>query len=50
MIEIYFEDFEVGQVYELGSYTVTEEQIVSFATEFDPQPFHIDAGLAAETI
>ena len=50
MIEIYFEDFQVGQVYELGSYTVTEEQIISFATEFDPQPFHIDAGLAAETI
>ena len=50
MIEIYFEDFQVGQVYELGSHTVTEEKIISFATEFDPQPFHIDAGLAAETI
>jgi len=50
LAEIYFEDFQVGQMYELGSYTVSEEQIISFATEFDPQPFHINAALAAETI
>ena len=49
-IDIYFEDFKVGQVYELGTYTVSEAQILSFAKEFDPQPFHVDAQLAAETI
>lgn len=50
MVEIYFEDFQVGQVYELGSYTVSEEQILTFAREFDPQPFHVDRALAAESI
>ena len=50
MVEIYFEDFQEGQVYELGSYTVSEEQILTFAREFDPQPFHVDSVLAAESI
>ena len=50
MVEIYFEDFQVGQVYELGSYTVSEEQILTFAREFDPQPFHVDSVLAAKSI
>jgi acyl dehydratase len=38
----HWEDFEVGQVAELGPVTVTQEEIVEFATRFDPQPFHID--------
>ena len=40
--ELYFEDFEEGQVFELGEKVVTREEIVAFATEFDPQPFHVD--------
>jgi acyl dehydratase len=40
--ELFFEDFPVGQVVEYGSYEVTAEEIVSFAREFDPQPFHLD--------
>jgi acyl dehydratase len=36
-----FEDFEPGQVYELGSRTVTEAEILEFARQFDPQPFHL---------
>lgn len=44
-----FEDFEPGQVYELGSTTVTEEAIVAFARQFDPQPFHLDAEAAKES-
>lgn len=39
---MYLEDFVVGQVYELGSVEVTEEEIIEFATRFDPQPFHVD--------
>lgn len=39
---IHFEDFEPGQVYDLGELTVTREEIVDFASEFDPQPFHLD--------
>ena len=38
----FFEDMEVGQRRELGSFTFTAESIVSFAKKFDPQPFHLD--------
>jgi acyl dehydratase len=38
----YFEDFNVGDVTEVGPVTVTEAEIVDFAERFDPQPFHID--------
>jgi acyl dehydratase len=37
----YFEDFQVGERIELGSVTVTEEELIAFAREFDPQPFHL---------
>lgn len=40
--ELFFEDFKSGQVFELGSKTITREEIVEFASEFDPQPFHLD--------
>jgi len=39
---LYFEDFTVGSRRELGSYLVTEEEILGFARQYDPQPFHID--------
>ena len=39
---LYFEDFVPGQSYELGSYTVSREQMLAYAREFDPQYFHID--------
>lgn len=38
----YWEDIPVGEVRQLGSYTVTREEIVAFARQFDPQPFHVD--------
>jgi acyl dehydratase len=38
----YFEDFKVGEVTELGTVGVTADEIVEFAKEFDPQPFHVD--------
>lgn len=38
----YFEDVIVGATYEAGSKTVSEEEIIDFATKYDPQPFHID--------
>jgi len=40
--ELHWEDFEPGQVYELGSHTVTEQEILDFARQWDPQPFHVD--------
>jgi acyl dehydratase len=53
---LYLEDFAVGQVYASGRLRVDKEQIVAFAAQFDPQPYHLDeeaarnspfAGLAA---
>jgi acyl dehydratase len=42
----YFDDFNVGDVTEVGPVTVTEAEIVDFAERFDPQPFHIDVEAA----
>ena len=46
----YFEDFFAGQEIALGSRTVSEEEIIAFATEFDPQPFHVDQEAAAASM
>ena len=42
-----FEDFPVGTVIELGSFTLSVEEIISFGTRYDPQPFHTDTEAAA---
>ena len=39
---IYFEDVEVGSTERFGRYEVTRDEIVAYAREFDPQPFHLD--------
>ena len=49
MPELTFEDFEPGRVFELGAREVTEEEIVAFAREWDPQPFHVDPEAAQES-
>jgi acyl dehydratase len=49
-VTIYFEDLTPGRVFELGAVDVTEDEIVEFASRFDPQPFHLDPVAAAETI
>ena len=46
----YLEDFAPGQEFELGRCRITQEDIVAFAREFDPQPFHVDEHAAAESI
>ena len=46
----YFEDFFPGQEIPLGSRTVGEEEIIAFARQFDPQPFHVDHDAAAASI
>jgi len=38
----YWEDFAPGQVRDLGTITPTREEILAFASQFDPQPFHLD--------
>jgi acyl dehydratase len=48
--DLYFEDFTPGREFRTDGVTVTESQIVEFARAFDPQPFHLDAEAAKETI
>ena len=47
---IYFEDVLIGQTHRFGHYKVTAEEIVEFAREFDPQPFHVDAEAAKQSM
>src|SRR5437899_6562676 len=50
MSQRYFEDLKAGDRFKSGTYKVTEEQIISFAREFDPQPFHLDPAVARQTM
>jgi acyl dehydratase len=45
----YFEDFAVGDVIELGRHTISKEEIIAFARQFDPQVFHLDEEAAKHT-
>ncbi len=47
--ERYFEDYKVGEVVEFGDHLVTREEIVEFATRYDPQSFHVDEAAAAKS-
>ena len=49
-IQWYWEDMQVGQVRDLGSATLTREEIVDFANQFDPQPFHLDEEAARQSV
>jgi acyl dehydratase len=46
---LYFEDFAVGQIYRTGELAVSADAIKTFATSFDPQPFHLDDAAATKT-
>lgn len=46
---LYFEDMEVGTKSSFGSYDVTREEVIDFASKYDPQPFHLDDEAAAKT-
>lgn len=37
----YLEDFRIGETEDLGSHRFTEDEIVAFARDYDPQPFHL---------
>ncbi len=47
---LHFEDFPVGEVITYGSYQVTADEIIDFARQFDPQPFHVDTVAAKASI
>lgn len=45
----YFEDYQIGAVHCFGSILVEEEEVIAFATRFDPQDFHTDPVAAKNT-
>jgi acyl dehydratase len=46
---IWWEDFKVGERSEMGRHTFATDEIIAFARQFDPQPFHTDADAARDT-
>ena len=46
----YFEDFKIGDSFAGGSVDVTQDAIVAYARQFDPQPFHTDPAAAQKTM
>jgi acyl dehydratase len=38
----YWEDFKVGEVHQIGEKRVDMDEMIAFAKQFDPQPFHVD--------
>ena len=46
----YFEDRIIGETADLGEHTFTREEIIAFAREFDPQPFHLDEAAARASL
>lgn len=50
MDKLYFGDLHVGQRFVSAGHPLDEAQIKAFATEFDPQPFHLDSEAAKATI
>ena len=50
MNEKYLEDLRVGDRFGSDSFHVTEESIIAFARDFDPQPFHLDAAAAKRSV
>jgi acyl dehydratase len=44
----FFEDYTLGATYICGSFSVTEDEIIAFASQFDPQMMHVDRDLAAK--
>lgn len=47
---LYLEDIRVGQRFVTASTTIDEAQIKAFAEQFDPQPFHLDAEAAKDSL
>lgn len=46
---LYLEDLTVGQTFRSAPHALTAEEIIKFAAQFDPQPFHLDEREAQQT-
>ena len=45
----YFEDYVPGLTVDCGSFTMNQADIIAFAKEYDPQPFHVDPVAAKDS-
>jgi acyl dehydratase len=50
MTKQYLDDFAAGQVYRSNRLRVDKEQILAFASQFDPQPYHLDEEAARKSV
>src|SRR5450755_1661595 len=50
MVNLYFEEVEVGAISTAGPYLVSKDEIIHFATQYDPVPRHIDEDAAARSL
>ena len=50
MSRTYFDDIPVGWRSRVGTWRLDEDDVVAFARDWDPQPFHVDRAAAAESI
>ena len=46
----YFDDISVGWRQQIGTWALAREEVISFARQWDPQPFHVDEQAARESI
>jgi acyl dehydratase len=47
---LHLEDLHPGQRWETGAHTLTAEEVVAYAADFDPQPFHLDPAAARDSM
>jgi acyl dehydratase len=47
---LYLDDLEIGRLFTSAEHSMDEAQIKAFATQFDPQPFHLDDAAARSTL
>jgi acyl dehydratase len=47
---LYFEDLTPGRLFHTASHTLTQDEIIQFARQFDPQPFHTDPMAAKASV
>lgn len=46
---LYYEDIQINVVQKYGNYEVSREEVIDFASKYDPQAFHLDEEAAAKT-
>ncbi len=49
-IKYFWEDLPVGTTLDIGSITVDRDEVIEFASKYDPQPFHLDEDAAAKSM